>query len=324
MTRITVLALVAVFSICQSQASLKAQDVGEFLGVDILRPTASDFAPELFMKDQVRNVHASLKLAPEGLLLRNNTLAVTGMIAHDATAYSLMLKKDGIGIGTFLPQAALHMSSNGSSTFGFPEARILLENRHNTTAMRTMFRLMNNGPSRFEFENTNSDETWTFQTNASDNFMINRLGSGGNEFSIRRNGMVTMGPGAATNFILQPNGNLEIAGSISQSSDRNQKTAIRALDVNRILEGVNRLPLSSWQYKDDASSIRHAGPMAQDFHSEFQFGTNDKTLSSIDTGGVALAAIQALSNQLEEKEQRIDQLESEMNELRQMLAGMQQ
>jgi hypothetical protein len=42
-------------------------------------------------------------------------------------------------------------------------------------------------------------------------------------------------------------------------------------------------------------SRRHIGPMAQDFYSAF--GLDDKRITTIDEGGVALAAIQGLYRQ---------------------------
>jgi hypothetical protein len=47
-----------------------------------------------------------------------------------------------------------------------------------------------------------------------------------------------------------------------------------------------------WKYKTDSPSIRHLGTMAQDFRAAFDLGEDDKHISTIDEGGVALAAVQ--------------------------------
>lgn len=146
--------------------------------------------------------------------------------------------------------------------------------------------------------------------------MINRLGSGGNEFSIRKNGMVTMGPGGQINFQLYPNGDLDISGTLSQLSDRHAKRNFEAVDHQQVLDQVLQLPISTWEYKDDQRSARHMGPMAQDFHAAFGLGASERKISTVDTTGVTLAAIQALNDkfeaELQDKDARIEQLEAQV------------
>jgi cell division protein FtsB len=57
---------------------------------------------------------------------------------------------------------------------------------------------------------------------------------------------------------------------------------------------VAALPIKTWNYKSQDASVRHIGPMAQDFYAAFGLGSGDKTISTIDLDGVALAAIQGL------------------------------
>ena len=58
--------------------------------------------------------------------------------------------------------------------------------------------------------------------------------------------------------------------------------------------------------------MRHIGPMAQDFHSAFGLGLDNKHITTIDEGGVALAAIQGLyrQNRALERENRTMQREN--------------
>ena len=55
--------------------------------------------------------------------------------------------------------------------------------------------------------------------------------------------------------------------------------------------------ITSWSYKAESPSVRHIGPMAQDFYSAFGLGLDGKHITTIDEGGVALAAIQGLYRQ---------------------------
>ena len=76
---------------------------------------------------------------------------------------------------------------------------------------------------------------------------------------------------------------------------------------------VAALPITLWNFKTDAGT-RHIGPMAQDFHSAFNVGTDDKHIATVDEGGVAFAAIQGLNQKLEEKDARIAELEKRLTD----------
>lgn len=89
------------------------------------------------------------------------------------------------------------------------------------------------------------------------------------------------------------------ASAWSTLSDRNAKTAIEPVDVQGVLDAVIDLPINTWQYKTEGAAVRHMGPMAQDFSAAFGLGDDDKTISTVDPDGVALAAIQGLNAKLE-------------------------
>ena len=83
-----------------------------------------------------------------------------------------------------------------------------------------------------------------------------------------------------------------------------------AVDGAEVLEKLASLPISSWNYIGDDPSVRHLGPMAQDFAKAFGLGADDRLINGIDAQGVAMVAIQALYR-------RVQQLEAEVAELRQ-------
>ena len=58
----------------------------------------------------------------------------------------------------------------------------------------------------------------------------------------------------------------------------------------------------------EPESVRHMGPMAQDFHAAFGLGHDDKTISMLDAQGVALAAIQGLNARVEEQRRELAEL----------------
>jgi len=84
------------------------------------------------------------------------------------------------------------------------------------------------------------------------------------------------------------------AGYWVQGSDANIKRAFEPVDKRRILRQLVAMPITSWQYKVEPERVRHVGPTAQDFIRAFGIGVSDTHLSSIDTGGIAMAAIQGL------------------------------
>ncbi len=105
-------------------------------------------------------------------------------------------------------------------------------------------------------------------------------------------------------------------------SDRRAKRDIRAIDPDDILRRVAKLQIARWSYKAQDYGIDHIGPMAQDFYQQFKLGESNTRISSLDPSGVALAAIQALNKkteQLEQSQGRIKDLEKEVAQLKSMV-----
>ncbi len=81
-----------------------------------------------------------------------------------------------------------------------------------------------------------------------------------------------------------------------------------AASADAILRRVAELPLSVWTYGFDHASVRHLGPMAQDFAAAFGLGSSDRRIDMVDANGVALASIQALYRRVVALEQEVAQL----------------
>lgn len=92
---------------------------------------------------------------------------------------------------------------------------------------------------------------------------------------------------------------LSSGGQWVNKSDRAAKSGFQSIDVGHILDEVVALPVTRWFYKTEGDSIHHIGPVAQDFHAAFDLGRDDKTIGTVDEGGIALAAIQGLNKKLE-------------------------
>ena len=178
---------------------------------------------------------------------------------------------------------------------------------------------------RLEIENTNTDvnfEAIRLTTpldsvdlvNSEQEFRINfhETGvSGAPELRLSRAGQLT---------IL---GDL-VANGMTYTSSRAAKSNFSGVNHDEILEKVDELEVLAWNYSKDPDSVRHIGPMAEEFHQKFGLnGENNGVISASDVNGVALAAIKALKarsdsleRELQQKDEQIDELRRAIDEVR--------
>ena len=109
------------------------------------------------------------------------------------------------------------------------------------------------------------------------------------------------------------------------SSDRRLKDNLHMVDTRDVLERLLAVPITTWNLKTQDSSIRHMGPMAQDFRAAFGLGETELGISTLDADGVAFAAIQGLNAKLEAeraaKDAEIATLRAELAEIRSLLTS---
>ncbi len=160
-----------------------------------------------------------------------------------------------------------------------------------------------------------SDGTGTLTTSTNNNSVTMRASGGYRLFSSTAN----------TTYAFLAAG----SGSWTSLSDRNAKEHFQAVNPLDVLERVAVLPVSTWNYKTQPASVRHIGPTAQDFKAAFTVGETDTGISTVDEGGVALAAIQGLNQKLNEKDAEIqdlkrqnDLLARQLNQLEMMVNSL--
>jgi len=159
-------------------------------------------------------------------------------------------------------------------------------------------------------------ETWDIQVTPGGNLTYASLSTATN-LLLNNNGRLTVNSdttGALT-FDLGNNGDLLITGDLTANgtnypSSRTLKEGFSAVDNREMLQRLARVPVSVWTYKSDAEGRRHIGPVTEDFSAAFDFLEVDGKLNTIDLHGVALAAIQGLNEEVQEKEARIAELET--------------
>ncbi len=207
-----------------------------------------------------------------------------------------------LGVGTQLPTSTLHVRRVDGT------ASILVEEINPTTAPRTLLQLNNAGNTKFNLNNTDAGVEWAF-TNSGNDFRISRQGSG------------------VVEFLLDNSGDLTIQGALTELSSRESKHRITSLNPEQVLSRVLALPIKEWSYKDSKAGIRHVGPMAEDFHAAFGLGENPTGIATLDTSGVALAAIQGLKAEQDkelaalkkEKDAEITALQTKLAQLTQLV-----
>jgi hypothetical protein len=111
-------------------------------------------------------------------------------------------------------------------------------------------------------------------------------------------------------------------GSWSSLSDRNSKENIVRVDTRALLENLALLPIATWNYLSQDESVRHIGPMAQDFYASFGVGEDEKYISSLDADGVALAAIQGLYQQNQQLQAENEALKTQLTDIEARLAAL--
>ena len=217
-------------------------------------------------------------------------------IRPSAPSQALVIDEDGeIGVGILNADAALHVAKSDT-------AAILVENTTGTAGTRSLFELRNQGATQFTINNTAAAVVWRMANNG--DFTLSADGTGDFEFE------------------LQSTGDLEIRGSLTEMSDVNSKENFSTVDPQAVLAQVSALPITTWNYIDNADAVRHMGPMAQDFHAAFGLGGTDQGIAPRNLAAVALASIQGLQQQVEAKDARIDTLEQQNADLAERLAAL--
>jgi hypothetical protein len=133
-----------------------------------------------------------------------------------------------------------------------------------------------------------------------------------NQFVVRASGgvMLYSSTDLSTGVALAAGG-----GSWTNISDMHKKENFQKVDGDKILKGIEALEITSWNYKTQAASIRHIGPMAQDFYKAFNFGEGETTITSVDIDGINLIALKTLALKTKALKENADEVELLKNKI---------
>lgn len=99
------------------------------------------------------------------------------------------------------------------------------------------------------------------------------------------------------------------------ASDASLKENFHPVDGEQLLDRVEALPISEWNYRTQSDTLKHIGPTAQDFKATFGVGSDGKSISTIDPSGIALAAIKELGRQNRKLKSENEQLKQRLDAL---------
>jgi hypothetical protein len=272
-------------------------------------------------------------------------------IETGAPTHSLYVEDYGrVGLGTSIPYVELHIVDGDSPTMrldqdgssGWTAQRWdMMGNETNffirdvTNGSRMPFRIQPSTPSStLSLKSTGNVGIGTWSpaapleietTGETSSLLLDRTDGGQWYLSATGDGTFTVGTSVVEGeelLILDNTGNLTTSGTVNGISDRNVKRDFAPVDSAQVLDAVARLAVTEWSLLGDSNDVRHMGPTAQDFRAAFGLGGDERHIALSDMSGVALAAIQALVTQLEERDREIEDLSHRLRELEELVTRL--
>lgn len=126
---------------------------------------------------------------------------------------------------------------------------------------------------------------------------------------------------------LDSNGNLIISGSLAAD---NLKVSLESSGASRSLDSLDnestlnrllRIPMQEFTEQTEGTAVSRLGFSSHDFSAAFGVGAPDE-ISLLDTQAVAFASIQALYDMIQERDQKIEQLESTLEDVLKRLEAL--
>jgi len=224
----------------------------------------------------------------EGTFVWADNSSVIGFSSTGANQY-LIRAVGGVGIGTNNPAADLHLFADSDT-----RPHLLLEEDEN------------NDYARLRMKNVSSPQYWDIAAGAANTERLNFFASNG-----RGNVMSLHATGDP--LVMHNGAKLTEGGTWTNASSRALKTDFRPVDGQAVLARLAGVPVQTWRYKAEAGA-RHMGPTAEAFAAAFGLGDTDAAIATVDADGVALAAIQALHEIVQQQQAQIDALRAALLE----------
>lgn len=110
---------------------------------------------------------------------------------------------------------------------------------------------------------------------------------------------------------------IDVNGYYTRVSSRTMKENIMQTDYQQILNKLETLEVSKWNFTSGSDSVKHIGPFAEDFYATFGLnGTNETKISDGDLSGIALAGIKGLIERVKKLNREVSDLKADNEALR--------
>jgi hypothetical protein len=243
----------------------------------------------------------------EGSFAVGNVAASTGLYSfaagHNPLAsgdYSVALGRGTVATNYSSIAIGYHPTSSGQYALALGNYVFALADHSTTMGYHSRSMAGHNGSFIYADKST---ETY-LETTAANQFMVRAAGGTIFYSSADLSTGVTLAPGA---------------GAWSTLSDSTVKENIKDIDAYDFLKNLDEIEVYSWNYISQNDSIRHIGPMAQDFYAAFNIGNDSTTINSGDFDGINLLLIKGLNlklNQMGGQGKKLTELEKELLALR--------
>lgn len=257
------------------------------------------------------NESNNIDIGNAGMAGDNNTIRIGTPGTQTNTYIAGVINGNGSGL-TSLTAANLTgalPTISGANLTSLPANAALLGGAQTFTGPNVFSATLSFGASTRQMLNLYSNSVTTYAIGVQNQDTYFRCGAdvSGTGFAWYRGGVHNDNPfnnGGGTTLMTLTTTGLTVNGTFVSASDRNVKQDFAPVDSRAVLEKVSQLPVQTWAYQNDPGT-KHLGPMAQDFYAAFNVGPDDKHITTVDEGGVALAAIQGLN-------QKVDELKTEL------------
>lgn len=309
-----------------------------------------DGLSESSISQHIAPTTSSLAIKTKGVPVQR-TQTISGDCDDQSSVLSLGTDDDGDGIsdskvvvasgasllGGALPGGAIISSRYDSDDDGVAEQEI--DQIVTPTTSSVAIKTKGTGADKNRVIGSTDDTTATMLMATDSTSISMRVRKGGvikgainiNHASFRQVEFDSDGKGYLSSAIgigVDPTHHIDVAGGAYcdgtnwvNASDRNSKENFEKVDGEEILEKISDLEITKWNYKGDEDA-QHIGPTAQDFKKTFGVGADDKSISTIDPSGIALAAIKELYAQLKQKDQKLDDQAKLILELQEKLSSI--
>ncbi|MES2777781.1 MAG: tail fiber domain-containing protein [Bacteroidota bacterium] len=239
--------------------------------------------------------------------------------------FSVAAGQDTRGSGTNSTAFGINCVASGASSFALGEnntasgaASVALGYRAHTNARQGSFVFGDRSTTDTIRAGVNHSATWRL----SGGFRIFTSSNLSTGITLQSGASVSNWGQAGAIISTSAGAYLSTGGVWTNASDVNRKHHFETVSGEDILKRLRGISISRWSYRSEHDTVRHLGPMAQDFYAAFDLGNDERAIGTVDADGVALAGVQALDARTRNLSAQLELSKSENEALRKRLDAL--